>query len=199
VSRWFVNHVNDPYVKRAQAEGYRSRAAYKLLEIDEREKLLRGGQTVLDLGSAPGGWSQVSARKVGAKGRVLALDLLPMDPVEGVLFHQADFTQDAGLVWIEEQAGAGIDLVLSDMAPNISGVKSVDLPRAMYLAELAADCARRFLKPGGIFVTKLFHGEGFDDYVKSMRTDFRQVKVRKPAASRPKSRETYLVARNYGL
>lgn len=199
MSRWFEKHVNDPYVKRAQVEGYRSRAAYKLLEINEREKLLRAGQSVLDLGSAPGGWSQVSARIVGPGGRVLALDLLPMDPVEGVLFQQTDFTEDEGLAWIESNAGDGIDLVLSDMAPNISGVKSVDLPRAMYLAELAADSARRFLKPGGVFVTKLFHGEGFDDYVKSMRADFGQVKVRKPAASRPRSRETYLVARNYGL
>ncbi|MFK8016662.1 MAG: RlmE family RNA methyltransferase [Gammaproteobacteria bacterium] len=199
VSRWYDKHVNDPYVKRAQVEGYRSRAVYKLLEIDEREKLIKKGQSILDLGSTPGGWSQVCAKRVGPSGRVLALDLLPMTPIEGVRFEKLDFTEDSALEWVETQSKGGIDLVLSDMAPNITGVRSVDLPRAMYLAELAVDTAKRVLKPGGAFLTKLFHGEGFDDYVKSIRADFEYVKVRKPAASRPKSRETYLVARNYRL
>ena len=199
MSRWYDKHVSDPYVKQAQIDGYRSRSAYKLLEIDEREKLIKNGQSIVDLGSAPGGWSQVCAKRVGPSGRVLALDLLPMAPIEGVLFEQADFTEDAALAWIEARSKGGVDLVLSDMAPNITGVRSVDLPRAMYLAELAVDTAKRVLKPGGAFLTKLFHGEGFDDYVKSVRADFEYVKVRKPAASRPKSRETYLVARNYRL
>ena len=199
MSRWYDKHVNDPYVKRAQIDGYRSRAAYKLLEIDERETLLRSGGRVVDLGSAPGGWSQVAARKVGERGRVVALDLLEMPPVPGVIFRQIDFTEDAALAWIESQVEGGVDLVMSDMAPNITGVKSVDLPRAMYLAELAVDTAKRVLKPGGSFLTKLFHGEGFDDYVRQARADFGVVKVRKPAASRPRSRETYLLARNYGL
>lgn len=199
MSRWYDKHVNDPYVKQAQVDGYRSRAVYKLLEINEREKLIKPGGFVVDLGSAPGGWSQVAARLVGERGRVIALDLLPMDPVAGVDFRQLDFTEDAALEWIEAEAGAGADLVMSDMAPNITGVKSVDLPRAMYLAELAIDTAKRVLKPGGAFLTKLFHGEGFDDYVKQTRAEFRTVKVRKPAASRPRSRETYLLARNYRL
>ena len=199
MSRWYDKHVNDPYVKQAQVDGYRSRAVYKLLEIDEREKLLRKGAAVLDLGSTPGGWSQVAARKVGDSGRVLALGLLPMDPIPGVTFRQIDFTTDEALEWVEAECSGGIDLVLSDMAPNITGVKSVDLPRAMYLAELAMDTAGRVLKPGGAFLTKLFHGEGFDDYVKSARANFKVVKVRKPAASRPRSRETYLLARNYRL
>lgn len=199
MSRWYDKHVNDPYVKRAQIDGYRSRAVYKLLEIDERDKLFKRGGVVLDLGSAPGGWSQVASDRVGDSGRVLALDLLEMDPVPGVLFRQLDFTTDEALAWIEAEAKGGVDLVMSDMAPNITGVKSVDLPRAMYLAELAIDTAKRVLKPGGVFVTKLFHGEGFDDYVKSARAEFTTVKVRKPAASRPRSRETYLLARNYRL
>lgn len=199
MSRWYDRHVNDPYVKKAQADGYRSRAVYKLLEIDERDRLLKPGHVVLDLGSAPGGWSQAAARIVGERGRVMALDLLPMDPIPGVEFRQLDFTEDEALEWIESEAADGVDLVMSDMAPNITGVKSVDLPRAMYLAELAIDTAKRVLKPGGAFLTKLFHGEGFDDYVKEARADFGTVKVRKPAASRPKSRETYLLARNYRL
>ncbi|MFK7887603.1 MAG: RlmE family RNA methyltransferase [Gammaproteobacteria bacterium] len=199
MSRWYDKHVNDPYVKKAQIDGYRSRAVYKLLEIDEREKLLRNGASVLDLGSTPGGWSQLAVKKVGETGRVLALDLLPMDPVAGVTFRQLDFTTDEALEWVESECSGGIDLVLSDMAPNITGVKSVDLPRAMYLAELAMDTAGRVLKPKGAFLTKLFHGEGFDDYVKLARANFKVVKVRKPAASRPRSRETYLLARNYRL
>ncbi len=199
MSSWYNKHVNDPYVKQAQVDGYRSRAVYKLLEIDEREKLIKRGQTIIDLGSAPGAWSQVCAKRVGPDGRVLALDLLPMKPIADVTFAQLDFTTDEALAWIESHSKGGVDLVLSDMAPNITGVKSVDLPRAMYLAELAVDTAIRVLKPGGAFLTKLFHGEGFDDYVKSVRAQFEQVKVKKPAASRPKSRETYLLARHYRL
>lgn len=199
VSRWYDRHVGDPYVQRAQREGYRSRAAYKLLEIDERERLIKPGMRILDLGSAPGGWSQVCAARVGPTGQVLAVDLLPMDPIDGVDFVQGDFTEDSVLDELLARAGDGLDLVISDMAPNITGVKSVDLPRAMYLAELAMDCAGRVLKPGGGFLTKLFHGEGFDDYVKLTRSKFGRVKVRKPAASRPKSRETYLLARDIRL
>lgn len=199
VSSWYNRHVSDPYVKRAQREGYRSRAAYKLLEIDDREKLLKNGRHVLDLGSAPGGWSQVCAARVLPKGSVIALDLLEMAPVEGVEFMQGDFTEQAVLDRILARTERGMDLVISDMAPNITGVKSVDLPRAIYLAELALDVAGRVLRPGGGFLTKLFHGEGFDDYVKSTRERFGQVKVKKPAASRPRSRETYLLARDFRL
>lgn len=199
MSNWYSRHVNDPWVRQAQRDGYRSRAVYKLQEIDEREKLVFPGATVVDLGAAPGGWSQYCARLVGRHGRVIALDLLPMEPVPEVDFLHGDFTEDAVLERLLAVLDGRADLVISDMAPNISGVKSVDLPRAMYLAELAADCARKVLKPGGSYVTKLFHGEGFDDYVKSIRPDFDIVKVRKPKASRAKSRETYLVARNYRL
>ncbi|MEM6640520.1 MAG: SAM-dependent methyltransferase [Pseudomonadota bacterium] len=199
MGRWYDKHVSDPYVKRAQVDGYRSRAAYKLLEINERDRVLKPGRTVVDLGSTPGGWSQVAAREVGSTGRVFALDLLEMSPVAGVLFRQVDFTEQAALDWVTETTQGGADLVMSDMAPNISGVKSVDLPRAMYLAELAMDTAAQVLKPGGDFLTKLFHGQGFDDYVKQARAKFGVVKVRKPAASRAKSRETYLLARNFRL
>ncbi len=199
MSKWYDRHVRDPYVRKAQQEGYRSRAVYKLLEIDEREKLLRKGATVLDLGAAPGGWSQVAAERVGSGGRVVALDLLEIDPIPGVEFIQGDFTDETVLQTVLETLDGPVDLVLSDMAPNITGIRSVDLPAAMYLAELALDCARQVLRPGGSFVTKLFHGEGFDDYVKLVRTCFGTVKVRKPKASRPRSRETYLLARNNRL
>ncbi len=199
MSKWYSDHVRDEYVRRAQTDGYRSRAVYKLMEIDERERLIRPGHRVLDLGAAPGGWSQYAARRSGPTGRVLAVDLLPMAPIDGVDYIQGDFTDDKVLEAVRRALDGPVDLVMSDMAPNITGIRSVDLPRAMYLAELALDCAVQLLRPGGAFVTKLFHGEGFDDYVKSARERFATVKVRKPKASRPRSRETYLVARNYRL
>ena len=196
--RWKTRQAKDPYVRRARTEGYRSRAVYKLIEIQQRHKLIRPGAAVCDLGAAPGGWSQFAAAEVGKKGAVVAVDLLPMDPIDGVEFIQGDFREDETLKRMEATLRSrGTDLVMSDMAPNISGVRGVDQPRAMHLAELALDLSRRCLKPGGSLVVKLFHGEGFDEYVREARQAFGDVKVRKPAASRPQSRETYLVARNY--
>ena len=187
-------------MSRAQAEGWRSRAVYKLQEIQEREKLLRPGAVVIDLGAAPGGWSQYAASLVGDEGRVIAVDRLEMDPIAGVEILQGDFEDEQMLLWLTGAIGdAGADVVLSDMAPNITGVRSVDQPRSMYLAELAWDLAGRVLAPGGSFVVKLFHGEGFDDYVRALRAAFARVRVRKPGASRPESRETYLVARTRRL
>lgn len=198
--RWLDRQAGDPYVKKAQAEGWRSRAVFKLQEINERERLLRPGMTVVDLGAAPGGWSQFAASVVGDSGRVVALDLLPMDPLPGVDHIQGDFRDENSLEWLMSRVGERqTDLVLSDMAPNISGVRSVDQPRSMLLAELALDLARRVLKPGGSFVCKLFHGEGFDNFIRDVRADFERVTVRKPDSSRPGSRETYLVARTYRL
>jgi 23S rRNA (uridine2552-2'-O)-methyltransferase len=191
-------HVNDPYVQRAQREGYRSRAAYKLLEIQDKDGLIRPGQIVVDLGAAPGGWSQVARELVGDKGAVIALDILPMEPIPGVAFFQQDFREDAALEALRAEVdGRPVDLVISDMAPNVSGVNAVDQPRAIYLCELALDFAREVLRPGGSFVVKVFHGEGFDDFVRQVREHFGKVVSRKPQASRPKSREVYLVARNY--
>jgi 23S rRNA (uridine2552-2'-O)-methyltransferase len=196
--RWMQRHVNDPYVQRAQREGYRSRAAFKLLELQDKDGLLRPGQIVVDLGAAPGGWSQVAREIVGDKGAVIALDILPMAPIPGVVFFEQDFREDAALAALRaEVGGRPVDLVISDMAPNVSGVNAVDQPRAMYLCELALDFAREVLRPGGSFVVKVFHGEGFDDFVRQLRAHFGKVVSRKPKASRPKSREVYLVARNY--
>lgn len=193
--RWLREHFEDAYVKRARQEGWRSRAVYKLIELDEKYHLLRPGMTVVDLGAAPGGWSQYAAYRVGERGRVLALDLLPMDPVAGVDFIQGDFREAAVLEACRERlGGAPVDLVLSDMAPNLSGMEAVDQPRAMYLAELAEDFAREVLAPGGTFLAKLFQGAGFDALVRRARSDYAQVRVRKPRASRPRSREVYLVA-----
>lgn len=193
--RWLQRHEADPYVQRARRAGYRSRAAYKLLELDERDQLLHRGQTVLDLGGAPGGWAQVAAERVGSAGCVIATDLLPIEPLPGVTVIQGDFEEPEIITAIESALPArGADLVLSDMAPNLSGMKAVDQPRAMALAELAADAALRFLKPGGNFVVKLFQGEDFDDFVREQRARFRKVAVRKPGASKGESREVYLVA-----
>ena len=192
--RWLAEHFDDQYVKMAQQQGLRSRAAFKLMELDDKYKLLRPGMRVVDLGSAPGSWTQVVQRAVGEKGQVVALDILPMDPVPGVAFIQGDFTADEPLALLEEELGGkNADLVLSDMAPNMSGVGAVDQPRAMYLAELALSFAEKWLEPGGSFVVKVFHGEGFDDYVRHARTLFEKVQVRKPAASRPRSREVYIL------
>lgn len=191
-------HVKDEYVQRAQKEGYRSRAAYKLLELQERGHLIKPGMVVVDLGAAPGGWCQVAAKLVGAKGAVFALDLLEMDAMAGVDFLQGDFREQAVMNQLLERLdGRAVDLVISDMAPNTSGVTVVDQPRSIYLCELALDFARQVLRPGGGFVTKIFQGEGFDDFVRDARSSFRKVVTRKPKSSRPKSREVYLVAGNY--
>ena len=194
---WIKQHVKDPYVKQSQVDGYRSRASYKLLEIVEKDRLIRSGMTVVDLGSAPGGWSQVAARLVGHTGRVHALDLLPMDSIAGVDFIQGDFTEedifDELLKLIENRP---VDLVISDMAPNLSGNKSVDQPAVMYLAELAVDLAGKVLAADGVFIAKLFQGEGFDQFVQSVRKRFNSVLITKPEASRPRSREVYLVAKS---
>ncbi|MFE8032587.1 23S rRNA (uridine(2552)-2'-O)-methyltransferase RlmE [Thiohalocapsa marina] len=196
--RWLDRHVNDDYVHRARAEGYRSRAAYKLLELQQRDALLRPGMTVVDLGAAPGGWSQVAATLVGKRGRIIAMDLLAMDPIDGVEFIQADFREDAALAQLHQLLdGQAVDLVLSDMAPNVSGMKAVDQPRSIYLVELALDFAASTLKPGGCLAVKAFHGEGFDDLVRTLRSRFERVVSRKPKASRPQSRETYLVAKGF--
>ena len=193
--RWLAEHFRDEFVQKAQREGWRSRAVYKLIELNERDRFLKPGMTVVDLGAAPGGWTQYAAQIVGSRGHVFALDLLPMDQFADTTVLQGDFTEDGVLHALEAALDdREVDLVLSDMAPNMSGVDSVDIPRSMYLAELALDFCDRMLKPGGAFVTKLFQGEGFDEYVKETRQRFDRVAVRKPKASRPRSREVYLVA-----
>ena len=195
---WLKEHRDDPYVQRAQREGYRSRACYKLLELQAKDRLIRPAMTVIDLGSAPGGWSQVAVELVGHKGRVIASDILPMDSIAGVDFVLGDFTEDAVITQLLETIGGSpVDLVISDMAPNMSGVSAVDQPRAMYLVELALDMARRVLSPGGSFVAKVFHGEGFDELFREVRDSFDKVLTRKPEASRPRSREVYLVAKGF--
>jgi len=197
-SRWLEEHVNDPYVKQAQIDGYRARAAYKLIELNEKDKLIRSGHLVVDLGSAPGSWSQIAGRMVGVKGRVIASDILPMDSVEHVDFIQGDFTEEAVFNQIlAAMKGRQADVVISDMAPNISGVDAADQAASMYLVELALDMARQVLKPKGDFVAKVFHGEGYDDYVKDVRTSFEKVVIRKPNASRPRSREVYVVGKGF--
>jgi len=194
--RWLREHHDDHYVHEARRLGYRSRAAFKLLEIQERDRLLRPGQRVVDLGAAPGGWSQIAVDLLGASGQVVALDLLAMDPLPGATVLQADFTTDEGLALLEQAlAGQRPDLVLSDMAPNISGMRAVDQPRAMLLAELALEFALQQLNPGGSFLVKVFQGDGVDAYLRALRAGFAQVLTRKPAASRPRSREVYLLAR----
>lgn len=196
--RWLEEHVNDPFVKQAQKDGYRSRAAYKLLELNEKDKLIRPGMLIMDLGSAPGGWSQVAGFLVGDKGRVLATDILPMDALVNVDFIQGDFTEEAVfnqvLAWLD---GTKPDLIVSDIAPNISGIDSADQATSMYLIELALDMARQVLKPKGNFVAKVFQGEGSDDFLKELRSSFDKVVIRKPAASRPRSREVYVVAKSF--
>ncbi|MEY3667630.1 MAG: hypothetical protein RL572_1170 [Pseudomonadota bacterium] len=194
--RWMEEHVNDPWVKKAQVDGYRSRASYKLLELIDKDQLVRPGMVVLDLGSTPGGWSQVVAPLLGSKGRLIASDILPMDPIPSVHFIQGDFTEqeifDQIMAALE---GAGVDLVMSDMAPNISGVDAADQAASMYLVELALDMAVQVLKPDGNFVTKVFHGEGYEDYLKALRPHFAKVVVRKPEASRSRSREVYVLGK----
>jgi 23S rRNA (uridine2552-2'-O)-methyltransferase len=193
---WIKQHVKDPYVQKSQKDGYRSRASYKLLEIIGKDPLIRPGMTVVDLGAAPGGWSQVAMDLVGHEGRVHALDLLPMDGIAGVDFILGDFTEDEIL---QELLGLidkrPVDLVISDMAPNLTGSKAVDQPSSIYLVELAVDLACKVMKPEGIFIAKLFQGEGFDEFVRHVRTLFSTVSIRKPDASRARSREVYMVAK----
>ena len=192
---WLQRHFNDHYVKQAQKKGYRSRAVFKLQEIQEKKRLIKPGQVIVDLGAAPGGWSQVAVPMVGKRGAVIAMDILPMDPINGVDFIQGDFTtQEVHDQLLGVIDGRAVDLVMSDIAPNITGLKAVDQPRSMYLAELALDFAREVLKPGGDFLVKVFQGEGFDEYLRDVRSSFPKVSVRKPKASRPKSREVYLLA-----
>jgi 23S rRNA (uridine2552-2'-O)-methyltransferase len=196
--RWLKTHFDDQYVKRSQREGYRSRAVYKLEEIQKKDRVLRPGLTVVDLGAAPGGWSQYAAQQLRGSGRIIAMDLLAMDPLDGVEYLQGDFREQEVLEKLMETLGeTQVDLVMSDMAPNISGMEAVDQPRSMYLAELAADFAARVLREGGDLLFKAFQGEGFDDLITRLRSQYRQVKIRKPRASRPRSREVYVVARHY--
>jgi 23S rRNA (uridine2552-2'-O)-methyltransferase len=193
--RWLQEHFSDPYVRKAKAEGLRSRAAFKLEELVERDRLLRPGMVVVDLGAAPGGWSQWVRQALGDSGRVIALDILDMPSLAGVEFLHGDFRDDAVLSRLEATLnGRPVDLVLSDMAPNMSGVDAVDLPRAMHLAELAMDFADRHLRVDGAFLIKLFQGVGFDDYVRELRRRYAKVSIRKPAASRKRSPEVYALA-----
>ncbi|MGI9274665.1 MAG: 23S rRNA (uridine(2552)-2'-O)-methyltransferase RlmE [Endozoicomonas sp.] len=197
-ARWLQEHFDDQYVKRSQEDGWRSRASYKLLEIQEKDRLFKPGIKVVDLGAAPGGWSQVAVELVGDSGRVVASDILPMDNIAGVDFVQGDFTEDHVLEEILSTIGADqVDLVISDMAPNMSGALSVDQPKAMYLAELALDLSRQVLKKNGAFVTKVFQGAGFEEYLKDMRSSFGKVLTRKPQASRARSREVYLLGTGF--
>lgn len=195
---WLRRHVTDPYVKLAQKEGYRSRSAYKLIELNDKDRLLRPGQRVMDLGSAPGGWSQVAARAVGTQGKVLATDILPMDPIANVDFIQGDFTSDSVIeqiyAWLK---GEKFDLIISDIAPNLSGIDSADQARSIYFLELALDTVKIALRPGAAFVAKMFQGQGSDEFVKELRKSFGKVSIRKPKASRPESREVYIVAKEF--
>jgi 23S rRNA (uridine2552-2'-O)-methyltransferase len=195
---WLSRHLSDPFVKQAQKDGYRSRSAYKLIELNEKDKLIRPGMRVMDLGSAPGGWSQVAGKLVGAKGRVLATDILPMDGLTNVDFIQGDFTDDAVVQRIYDWlAGEKFDLIVSDIAPNISGIASADQGRSIYFLELALDTVCKTLKPGAIFAAKMFQGSGSDEYLKELRKHFSKVTIRKPEASRKESREVYLVAKGF--
>jgi 23S rRNA (uridine2552-2'-O)-methyltransferase len=197
-AEWLQRHVNDPYVKQAQKDGYRSRSAYKLIQLNEKDRFLHPNTLVVDLGSAPGGWSQVAGRIVGRKGRVVATDILPMDELPNVQFIEGDFTDEAVLgKVIETLGGSRPDVIICDIAPNISGIDSADQAASMYLVELALDMARQTLKPGGTFVTKVFQGAGSDGFLKQVRSAFGKVAVRKPEASRQKSREVYFVARDF--
>jgi 23S rRNA (uridine2552-2'-O)-methyltransferase len=193
--QWLQEHVNDPYVKQAQRDGYRSRSSYKLLQLNERDRLIRPGMLIVDLGSAPGGWSQVATRLAGEQGRVVATDILPMDPLKNVDFIQGDFTAETVLQQVLDALGG--QLVICDIAPNITGIDSADQASSMYLVELALDFVRQALAPQGDFVVKVFQGAGSDAYIKDVRGSFDKVFVRKPAASRPRSREVYLVAKGF--
>lgn len=196
--KWMDQHVSDPYVKKAQADGYRSRASYKLIEINEKDKLFHPGSIVMDLGAAPGGWSQVIAPLIGDSGHLISSDILPMDSIIGAHFIQGDFTEES--VYNEILAALDnkkVDVVVSDMAPNLTGVKTTDQYSSIYLVELALDMARNVLKPNGSFCAKVFQGVGYEAYVKEVRQSFNKVVIRKPAASRPKSREVYVMAKGF--
>ncbi len=191
---WMQEHLNDPYVKLAQKDGYRARAAYKLMEIDDKDKLIKPGMTIVDLGSAPGSWSQVAVQRLKGQGKVIALDILDMQPIGGVAFIQGDFREEAVLRQLEETLNnVQVDLVIADMAPNISGVKDVDQAGAAYLTELALDFSREWLKPSGSFLVKVFIGAGFEEILQNMRQMFDKVVTRKPKASRDRSSEVYLL------
>ncbi|MFM1978291.1 MAG: rRNA methyltransferase [Pseudomonadota bacterium] len=191
---WMQEHLNDPYVKLAQKDGYRARAAYKLIEIDDKDRLIKPGMVVVDLGSTPGSWSQVAVQRIKGQGRVVALDILPMVGIPGVDFIQGDFREDEVLAELEEMLhGQKVDLVISDMAPNISGMSSVDQPNAAYLTELAVDFSLKWLKPEGNFLVKVFMGTGFEEIMQIMRESFEKVVTRKPKASRDRSTEVYLL------
>lgn len=195
---WLKEHRDDPYVQQAQREGYRSRACYKLIELQGKDKFMRPGMTVLDLGSAPGGWSQVAVARVGDQGKVIASDILLMDSLAGVAFIEGDFTEEYVFdAIISALDGTLVDVVISDMSPNMSGVSAVDQPRSIYLVELALDMAQKVLTPGGTFVAKVFHGEGFDQVFQATKGSFLKVLTRKPKASRPRSREVYMVAKGF--
>ena len=195
---WLRRHFDDYYVKEAQKAGYRSRAVYKLLEIQEKDRILKPGMVVIDLGAAPGSWSEVAAPLIGKSGKIIAMDILDIDPIDKVTFIQGDFTeQEIYDSLLENLNGREVDLVMSDLAPNISGTRAVDQPKAMYLAELALDFSNTVLKPGGDLLTKVFQGEGSEQYLKALRESFDKVVIRKPKASRPKSREVYMLARGF--
>ncbi len=196
--KWLREHFDDVYVQRAKDEGWRSRAVYKLLEINEKDKLIKPGMTVLDLGAAPGGWSQMAAKLVGHHGLVIASDILEMDPIPGVQFLQGDFREESVYQQLLEIIGnRPIDLVICDMAPNMSGMNAVDQPRAMYLAELALDMVKQVLKQNGDFLVKVFQGEGLPEYRKDMQQNFGKLITRKPGASRPRSKEVYLLGKGF--
>ncbi|MEZ7863255.1 MAG: 23S rRNA (uridine(2552)-2'-O)-methyltransferase RlmE [Aeromonadaceae bacterium] len=199
-TRWLKEHFDDKYVQQAQKLGLRSRAVFKIDEIQLKDKLIKPGMTVVDLGAAPGGWSQFAVEQVGDKGRVIACDILPMDPIAGVDFLQGDFREEAVLAALLERVGdAKVDVVMSDMAPNMSGTLAVDQPRSMYLVELALEMCKEVLAPNGSFVVKVFQGVGSEEYLKAVRELFKVVKVRKPDSSRARSREVYIVATGFKL
>ena len=196
--KWLEERARDQYVKKSKQAGFRSRASFKLLEIQEKDRFIQPGMIVVDLGSAPGGWSQVAKILVGDKGSVLATDILPMAPISGVKFIQGDFTEDAVFEdLIERVGGESVDLVISDMAPNITGLRAIDQPASMHLAELALDFARSILREGAYFLVKVFEGEGIGEFKQILASEFEKVKVRKPKASRSRSREVYLLAEKY--
>ncbi|HEY8158307.1 MAG TPA: 23S rRNA (uridine(2552)-2'-O)-methyltransferase RlmE [Methylobacter sp.] len=197
-SRWMQEHFSDEYVKMAQAQGYRSRAVFKLKEIQEKDQLIRPGMNIIDLGAAPGGWSQFARPIIGKKNKIIALDILPMDPIEGVDFIQGDFREQAVLDQLYAVLdGAPVNLVMSDMAPNMSGNKGVDQPSAIYLGELALETAKTVLTKDGVFLVKLFHGAGFDEFFREVQQSFAKVVIRKPKASRPRSNEVYILAKGF--
>ncbi|WAK03745.1 23S rRNA (uridine(2552)-2'-O)-methyltransferase RlmE [Methylobacter sp. YRD-M1] len=197
-SRWMQEHFNDEYVKMAQVKGYRSRAVFKLNEIQDKDQIIKPGMNIIDLGAAPGGWSQFAREIIGKKNKIIALDILPMEPIEGVDFIQGDFREQAVLDELYAVLdGAEVNLVMSDMAPNMSGNKAVDQPRSIYLGELALETARTVLAKGGTFLVKLFHGEGFEEFYQEVQKSFSKVVIRKPKASRPRSNEVYILAKGF--